>query len=201
MEPALCAESSALNPTWASCCNLRGPGEVGDPVHRTREGRGQGQSAQGASSRPRPGALLAVCVCMRTMTVAAGSHKASAASNGAKGLCLHCRVRLSRLGQDSSWPCQQPQHPPPCFLALSRQNKTNQPTNKKSPSGADSVLWTLPLAGPPEGRDPAPLLSSHAPGSEHGAPPISGLDMRGHTRGHTCVQTHTRPQEGAKSLG
>lgn len=96
MEPALCAESSVLNPIWASCCNLRGPGEVGDPAHGTRKGRGQGQSAQGASSRPQLGALLAVCVCMRTMTVAAGSHNASAASNGAKGLCLHCRVRLSR---------------------------------------------------------------------------------------------------------
>lgn len=60
MEPAHWTEGSALNPAWASCCNLWVPGEMGDPAHQTSEGRGQGQSLQGAGSRPWPSVLFAM---------------------------------------------------------------------------------------------------------------------------------------------
>lgn len=105
----------------------------GDPAHRTSEG----QSLQGAGSRPWPGALLAVCPPVYDDN---GSWWPQCVSSfpclpGAKGLRLHCRVRLNQWCQDSSCPCQQPRHPPPCFPALSNQTKPNQtkpnqPTNQ-----------------------------------------------------------------------
>lgn len=86
----------------------------------------------------------------------------------AKGLCLHCWIRLSRRHQYSSCACQQPLRPPhpPMFPGSVKINQNKQ-ISRKFLSCAG--FWTSPVVVSHEGRA-LHLCELLAPGSEHRAP-------------------------------
>lgn len=107
-----CAESSAFNLILGFL--LWVPGEMSDIANQISEG--SPCKEQTADFGP-----VQHLLCVTTAAVATICQQLLfVVLLGAKGLCLHCRIRLSRRHQYSSCPCQQPLSPPPCILALSK---------------------------------------------------------------------------------